>query len=96
MASLIGSGRSGQDCTTCSSSGSVPASAAHFAARSSRSAEFAGDLQGVRIPPYPEPVMAFAGALALQALLAGRKVRDGMDTYASCKIGATKITHPTR
>jgi hypothetical protein len=29
--------------------------------------------------PYPEPVMAFAGALALQSLLAGRKVRDGMN-----------------
>ena len=29
--------------------------------------------------PYPEPVLAFAGALTLQALLAGRKVRDGMD-----------------
>jgi hypothetical protein len=29
--------------------------------------------------PYPEPVLAFAGALTLQALLAGRKVRDAMD-----------------
>lgn len=29
--------------------------------------------------PYPEPVLAFAGALTLQALLAGRKVRDTMD-----------------
>jgi hypothetical protein len=29
--------------------------------------------------PYPEPVLAFAGALTLQALLAGRKVRDEMD-----------------
>ncbi len=29
--------------------------------------------------PYPEPVLAFAGALSLQALLAGRKVRDAMD-----------------
>jgi hypothetical protein len=29
--------------------------------------------------PYPEPAIAFAGALALQALLAGRKVRDSMD-----------------
>jgi hypothetical protein len=28
--------------------------------------------------PYPEPVLAFAGALTLQALLAGRKVRDAM------------------
>ena len=26
--------------------------------------------------PYPNPVLAFAGALALQAVLAGRKVRD--------------------
>jgi hypothetical protein len=28
--------------------------------------------------PYPEPVIAFAGALILQAFLAGRKVRDRM------------------
>lgn len=33
--------------------------------------------------PYPEPVLAFAGALALQALLAGRKVRDAMDNRTS-------------
>jgi len=31
------------------------------------------------IAPYPNPVMAFAGALALQAFLAGRKVRDSGD-----------------
>lgn len=29
--------------------------------------------------PYPEPILAFAGALSLQALLAARKVRDAMD-----------------
>jgi hypothetical protein len=29
--------------------------------------------------PYPEPVLAFAGAIALQGFLAGRKVRDAMD-----------------
>lgn len=29
--------------------------------------------------PYPEPVLAFAGALTLQALLAGRKVADPME-----------------
>jgi len=29
--------------------------------------------------PYPNPVMAFAGALSLQAFLAGRKVRDTGD-----------------
>ena len=29
--------------------------------------------------PYPNQVMAFAGALSLQAFLAGRKVRDGGD-----------------
>jgi len=29
--------------------------------------------------PYPNPAMAFAGALALQAVLAGRKVRDPGD-----------------
>ena len=28
--------------------------------------------------PYPEPVLAFTGALVLQGVLAGRKVRDGM------------------
>jgi len=31
------------------------------------------------VAPYPNPVMAFAGALALQAVLAGRKVRDPAD-----------------
>lgn len=31
------------------------------------------------IAPYPNPVMAFAGAMALQAFLAGRKVRDSGD-----------------
>jgi hypothetical protein len=29
--------------------------------------------------PYPVPLLAFAGSLTLQALLAGRKVRDAMD-----------------
>ncbi|HMN41207.1 MAG TPA: DUF3987 domain-containing protein [Phycisphaerales bacterium] len=29
--------------------------------------------------PYPEPVLAFCGAVALQATLAGRKVRDPQD-----------------
>lgn len=29
--------------------------------------------------PYPEPVLAFCGALALQATLAGRRVRDPQD-----------------
>jgi hypothetical protein len=29
--------------------------------------------------PYPEPVLAFCGAVALQAALAGRKVRDPQD-----------------
>jgi len=29
--------------------------------------------------PYPEPVLAFCGALSLQAFLAGRKVRDAGD-----------------
>lgn len=31
------------------------------------------------VAPYPNPVMAFAGALTLQAVLAGRKVRDPGD-----------------
>lgn len=30
--------------------------------------------------PYPEPVLAFCGALALQATLAGRKISDASDT----------------
>jgi len=29
--------------------------------------------------PYPNPIMAFCGALAMQSFLAGRKVRDGGD-----------------
>jgi len=33
--------------------------------------------------PYPEPVLAFAGALALQGFLAGRKVRDAMDNRSN-------------
>ena len=36
--------------------------------------------------PYPEPVMAFAGALALQAVLAGRKVRDGLNNRTNLYI----------
>lgn len=36
--------------------------------------------------PYPEPVLAFAGALALQALLAGRKVRDGLNNRTNLYI----------
>jgi hypothetical protein len=33
----------------------------------------------LKTAPYPEPALAFCGALALQALLAGRKVRDDSD-----------------
>ena len=33
----------------------------------------------LRTAPYPNPVLAFAGALCLQAFLAGRKVRDPGD-----------------
>jgi len=33
----------------------------------------------LRTAPYPEPVLAFCGALSLQALLVGRKVRDASD-----------------
>lgn len=42
---------------------------------------FVGDVMRYTLDtaPYPEPVLAFAGALSLQALLAGRKVRDAMD-----------------
>ncbi len=36
--------------------------------------------------PYPEPMMAFAGALSLQALLAARKVRDVMDNRTNLYI----------
>jgi hypothetical protein len=34
----------------------------------------------LRTAPYPQPVLAFAGALTLQAFLAGRKVRDVSDS----------------
>jgi hypothetical protein len=33
--------------------------------------------------PYPEPVLAFAGALVLQGFLAGRKVADAMDNRSN-------------
>ncbi|MFO0915255.1 MAG: primase C-terminal domain-containing protein [Pirellulales bacterium] len=33
----------------------------------------------LRAAPYPEPSLAFCGAMALQAVLAGRKVRDESD-----------------
>ncbi len=33
----------------------------------------------LRTAPYPQPVLAFGGALSLQAFLAGRKVRDTAD-----------------
>jgi hypothetical protein len=36
--------------------------------------------------PYPERTLAFCGALALQALLAGRKVRDASDNRTSLYI----------
>jgi hypothetical protein len=42
---------------------------------------FIGDVveYALRTAPYPEPVLAFCGALSLQCLLAGRKVRDPYD-----------------
>src|SRR5262249_18238018 len=36
--------------------------------------------------PYPEPALAFGGALALQALLTGRKVRDVADNRTNLYI----------
>jgi hypothetical protein len=36
--------------------------------------------------PYPERTLAFCGALALQSLLAGRKVRDASDNRTSLYI----------
>ena len=36
--------------------------------------------------PYPEPTLAFCGALALQGLLAGRKVRDPADNRTNLYI----------
>lgn len=51
--------------------------------------------------PYPEPALAFCGALALQAFLAGRKVRDPADNRTNLYIlglansGAGK-DHPRR
>lgn len=38
------------------------------------------------IAPYPNPVMAFCGAIALQAFLAGRKVRDPGDNRTNLYI----------
>ncbi len=42
---------------------------------------FVGELMDhcLETAPYPSPVMAFCGALALQAFLAGRRVRDPAD-----------------
>src|SRR5262249_52054663 len=42
---------------------------------------FVGEVMGYTLgtAPYPERALAFGGALALQALLAGRKVRDSAD-----------------
>jgi len=42
---------------------------------------FVGDVMqySLATAPYPSPVLAFAGALCLQAHLAGRKVRDSSD-----------------
>jgi uncharacterized protein YndB with AHSA1/START domain len=34
----------------------------------------------LRTAPYPQPLLAFAGALTLQAFLAGQKVRDATDS----------------
>ncbi len=55
----------------------------------------------LRTAPYPERALAFCGALALQALLAGRKVRDASDNRTNLYIlglansGAGK-DHPRR
>jgi hypothetical protein len=38
--------------------------------------------------PYPDPALAFAGALSLQALLAGRKVRDASDNRTNLYVVA--------
>lgn len=43
---------------------------------------FVGELADytLRTAPYPQPILAFAGALACQAFLAGRRVRDVSDS----------------
>lgn len=43
---------------------------------------FVGELAeySLRTAPYPQPVLAFAGALSCQAFLAGRRVRDASDS----------------
>lgn len=43
---------------------------------------FVGELADytLRTAPYPQPILAFAGALACQAFLAGRRVRDISDS----------------
>lgn len=43
---------------------------------------FIGELAdyALRTAPYPQPILAFAGALACQAFLAGRRVRDVSDS----------------
>ena len=38
--------------------------------------------------PYPDPALAFAGALSLQALLSGRKVRDASDNRTNLYVVA--------
>jgi hypothetical protein len=55
----------------------------------------------LRTAPYPNPVLAFAGALCLQGLLAGRKVRDNMDNRTNLYVlalasSATGKDHPRR
>ena len=42
--------------------------------------------------PYPEPVLAFCGAVALQAALAGRKVRDPQDNRTAIQNAAGVVT----
>ncbi|MCH8923039.1 MAG: hypothetical protein IIA67_07820, partial [Planctomycetes bacterium] len=54
---------------------------------------FVGELMNfcLETAPYPNPVMAFGGALALQAFLAGRKVRDPGDNRTNI-MQAPKVT----
>jgi len=58
-----------------------PADPGPLPAEALRAPGFVGEVMDhcLATAPYPNPVMAFCGALALQAFLAGRKIRDPAD-----------------
>jgi hypothetical protein len=85
-ASRIGSGRSGQDRTTCKRAGSVAASASLFAARSSRIAEFAGISGVVRIPPSPLDACAYPGKVQKRSVIPGNSSELAFEFAATAPI----------